>query len=78
MAATETKRSTIASPRVRLMGSSANACAIITYIRVLQTYNGRTKSFSSSQCTETRVWERKGATADWKHVHFHRTAPSKL
>ena len=60
------KHSSIASPRVRLMGDSA----VVTYIRVVQRLESSGSPISSA-AMETRVWQK--TAAGWKHVHFHRT-----
>ena len=60
------KQSTIASPKVRVMGDAA----IVTYVRVVQ----RLETGGSPQTVmtmETRVWQK--ISSGWKHVHFHRT-----
>ncbi len=65
------KQSTMASPKVRMMGDSA---AVVTYVRVVQKILGD----GSPTCVaieETRVWEKKDGR--WLHVHFHRSAPGK-
>lgn len=60
------KQSSIASPRVRLLGDSA----VVTYVRLVQRLdaNGAPVSIAAM---ETRVWQK--SAAGWKHVHFHRT-----
>ena len=64
------KQSTIASPKVRVMGDAA----VVTYVRVVQ----KIVSDGSPVCVaieETRVWQKKDG--QWLHVHFHRSAPGK-
>lgn len=60
-------RTTMCSPRVRLMGD----VAVVTYGRLVQRLgvDGGPKTVGS---TETRVWQRQEGR--WRHVHFHRTA----
>ena len=60
------RQSTIASPHVRVMGSSA----VISYVRVVQKLDGSGAPVSVA-AMETRVWEKQDA--GWKHVHFHRS-----
>jgi hypothetical protein len=60
-------RTTMCSPRVRIMGD----VAVVTYVRL----NQRLASDRSpvSTCNEeTRIWQRQDGR--WKHVHFHRSA----
>jgi ketosteroid isomerase-like protein len=60
---------TMCSPRVRVIGDAA----IITYVRL----NQRTVADGSpisAAVEETRVWQKNDGR--WKHVHFHRSAPS--
>jgi calcium/calmodulin-dependent protein kinase (CaM kinase) II len=58
---------TMAAPRVRLMGD----VAVVTCVRLNQRVNP-----DGTACTqafeETRVWQRQEGR--WKHVHFHRSA----
>lgn len=59
---------TMASPHVRIMGD----VAVVSYVRVNQrVHEGAPVSRSVE---ETRVWQR--AQGRWRHVHFHRSAPS--
>lgn len=60
------KQSTISSPHVRVMGSSA----VVTYVRVVQKLDASGSPISVA-AMETRIWEKKDSK--WKHVHFHRT-----
>ena len=59
-------RTTMCSPRVRLLGD----VAVVTYARLLQRLQpeGGPTTVAS---TETRVWHRRDGR--WRHVHFHRT-----
>ena len=61
---------TMASPHVRIMGD----VAIISYVRlnqrVLPDGSPVTRSFE-----ETRIWQKQNGV--WKHVHFHRSIPTK-
>ncbi|MEM7476303.1 MAG: DUF4440 domain-containing protein [Planctomycetota bacterium] len=62
----EAVQTTIASPFVRVSGSSAIVC----YLRVIQKGNPpQTFAFE-----ETRIWECQEDNT-WKHVHFHRSGP---
>src|SRR5262249_49153065 len=60
-------RTTIAAPRVRLLGKDV---AIVTCTRINQrvTTQGAMAQFAS---LETRIWQRQSGR--WKHVHFHRS-----
>lgn len=64
------RNTTLASPHVRLMGDAA----VVSYIRLTQRLDA-----SGSPVTvaieETRVWQR--SEGQWKHVHFHRSAPTR-
>lgn len=56
---------TLVNPQVQLLGDSA---ACICYIRINQIIN-KAGQQSTTECKETRVWEKKGE--DWKCVHVH-------
>jgi calcium/calmodulin-dependent protein kinase (CaM kinase) II len=58
---------TMASPRVRLMGD----VAVVTYVRLNQRVDGQGAP-QVSAAEETRVWQRQGDR--WRHVHFHRSS----
>jgi len=60
------KQSSIASPRVRVMGDSA----VVTYVRLVQKLEAGGAPVTVS-AMETRIWTK--TSAGWKHVHFHRT-----
>ena len=60
---------TLASPRVRLLGDDA---AVVSYVRMVQKLDD-TGSHVTVLCEETRVWQR--IEGSWKHVHFHRSLP---
>ena len=62
------RNTTIASPRVRLLGENA---AVVSYIRLTQ-YVGDSGEPQTSRFEETRVWQRQEGR--WRHVHFHRSA----
>lgn len=62
------KQSVISSPLIRMIGD----CAVITYIRVCQRLNAD-GGVPSSAFEETRIWEKQNG--EWKHIHFHRSAP---
>ncbi len=61
---------TMCSPHVRLLGE----VAVVSYVRlnqrVLPDGTPVTRAFE-----ETRVWQRQGGA--WRHVHFHRSAPTR-
>jgi calcium/calmodulin-dependent protein kinase (CaM kinase) II len=58
------RKTTMVSPKVRLLGD----VAIVTYVRLGQTAE------ATSAYEETRVWQKQQGT--WRHVHFHRSRPS--
>ncbi len=60
---------TLASPRVRMLGDDA---AVVAYVRMVQKLDDAGRPITSL-CEETRVWQRIGGA--WKHVHFHRSLP---
>ena len=61
---------TMSAPHVRVMGDAA----IVSYVRLNQR-----RQMDGTPVTraveETRVWQKSGGT--WKHVHFHRSLPTK-
>jgi calcium/calmodulin-dependent protein kinase (CaM kinase) II len=59
---------TMASPRVRVMGD----VAIVAYVRLNQREDAQ-GNLATSAFEETRVWQRQDGR--WRHVHFHRSAP---
>lgn len=64
-----TVNTTIASPRVRLMGD----VAVVSYVRLVQSAGDDAKP-ATSAFEETRVWQMQ--QGQWRHVHFHRSRPS--
>jgi calcium/calmodulin-dependent protein kinase (CaM kinase) II len=60
-------KTTMASPRVRLMGD----VAVVTCVRLVQrlSSDGEPETLAFE---ETRVWQRREGR--WRHVHFHRSA----
>jgi calcium/calmodulin-dependent protein kinase (CaM kinase) II len=64
------RNTTMASPQVRMLGNDA---AVVAYVRLVQRLGGDDKPVTVSS-EETRVWQR--IDGRWKHVHFHRSAPS--
>ena len=60
---------TLASPRVRLLGDDA---AVVAYMRMVQKLDDAGRPITTL-CEETRVWQR--IEGEWKHVHFHRSLP---
>lgn len=67
--ATTPFNTTMASPHVRVMGD----VAVISYVRLNQRVGDGVPS--SRAVEETRVWQKQNGV--WKHVHFHRSLPSK-
>ena len=59
-------QTTLASPRVRIMGESAIVC----YVRLTQSTDARGAP-ATRAVEETRVWHKQNGA--WKHVHFHRS-----
>jgi hypothetical protein len=57
---------TMVAPKVRLMDD----VAIITYVRLVQRLDGQQNPVTT-QCEETRVWQKQ--SGGWRHVHFHRS-----
>jgi calcium/calmodulin-dependent protein kinase (CaM kinase) II len=68
--AAEPHNTTMASPHVRVMGD----VAVISYVRLNQRV-GSDNSSTTKAVEETRVWQKQDGV--WKHVHFHRSIPSK-
>ena len=69
-AGTRARNTTIASPRVRIVGD----VGIVTYVRINQSVAGDGAPVSQA-FEETRVWQKKDGV--WRHVHFHRSTPSR-
>jgi calcium/calmodulin-dependent protein kinase (CaM kinase) II len=63
-------QTTIANPKVRLLGDTA----LVTYIRLTQRVLAD-GSLGTTSHEETRVWHR--SEGQWRMVHFHRSAPSQ-
>jgi calcium/calmodulin-dependent protein kinase (CaM kinase) II len=61
------RTTTMASPRVRLMGDVAVVC----YVRLVQSLDTGGAPVTSHY-EETRVWQMQ--QGKWQHVHFHRSA----
>ena len=59
-------KTTISSPRVRLMGDGA----VVSYVRLVQSI-GDDGAPVTSAFEETRVWQLQDGL--WRHVHFHRS-----
>src|SRR5207249_9784780 len=59
-------QTTMASPRVRLMGD----VAVIAYVRLIQKVGPDGEAVTVATA-ETRVWQRREGR--WRHVHFHRS-----
>lgn len=66
----EPHHTTMASPHVRLMGDVAIVCYTRLNQRILTDGSPVTRSVE-----ETRVWQRRDGV--WRHVHFHRSVPTK-
>ncbi len=64
-----TRQTTMASPKVRLMGD----VAVVSYVRLVQAL-GEDDQPTTSAFEETRVWQKQ--QGNWRHVHFHRSRPS--
>ncbi len=60
-------QTTMASPRVRLLGD----VAVVAYVRLVQRV-GPEGTGVTAATAETRVWQRRDGR--WRHVHFHRSA----
>jgi ketosteroid isomerase-like protein len=61
---------TMASPHVRVLGD----VAVISYIRLNQRV-AADGAPTTRAVEETRIWQRQNGR--WKHVHFHRSVPTK-
>ncbi len=57
---------TMVAPKVRLL----EGAAIITYVRLVQRLDDQQRPVTT-QCEETRVWQKQ--PGGWRHVHFHRS-----
>jgi hypothetical protein len=60
------RTTTMASPKVRLMGD----VAVVTYVRLVQSL-GESGAPITAHFEETRVWQMQ--QGKWQHVHFHRS-----
>jgi ketosteroid isomerase-like protein len=60
------RNSTMASPKVRVMGE----VALVTYVRLVQ-YLDENSVPVTTHYEETRVWQLQQGR--WRHVHFHRS-----
>ena len=60
------RNTTMASPKVRMMGE----VALVTYVRLVQ-YLDESNSPVTTHFEETRVWQLQDSV--WRHVHFHRS-----
>jgi ketosteroid isomerase-like protein len=60
------RTTTMASPKVRLMGD----VALVAYVRLVQSLNDSGAPVTSHY-QETRVWQMQ--QGKWQHVHFHRS-----
>ena len=59
---------TMCDVNVRRIGKDV---AILTYVRLNQSYSVSEGKPTTTKTCETRVWERKNH--EWKNVHFHRS-----
>src|SRR5262245_35043127 len=57
---------TMVAPKVRLIGD----VVIIAYVRLVQRLDDQQRPITT-QCEETRVWQKQ--PGGWRHVHFHRS-----
>lgn len=64
------RHTTIAAPRVRLLGDNV---ALVCYLRLTQKLNEQAQPVTAVM-EETRIWEKRGG--HWQHVHFHRSSPT--
>ena len=62
-----TRHTTMASPRVRVMGD----VAVVAYVRLDQRLGADGRPVTTAT-EETRLWQRQ--QGGWRHVHFHRSA----
>ena len=69
--ATPPFNTTMASPKVRIMGE----VAVISYVRLNQRLS-KDGVPGTRSVEETRVWQKQNGV--WKHVHFHRSLPANL
>lgn len=69
-AATPPINTTMASPHVRIMGD----VAVLSYVRLNQRV-GSDGVPTTRAVEETRIWQKQAGV--WKHVHFHRSNPTK-
>jgi ketosteroid isomerase-like protein len=60
------RTTTMASPKVRLMGD----VALVAYVRLVQSLNDSGAPVTSHY-QETRVWQMQ--QGKWQHIHFHRS-----
>jgi hypothetical protein len=68
--ATKSTNTTMVEPVAHLLGDDA---AVVAYLRLTQKLDADGKPITTAM-EETRVWKRTGGR--WRHVHFHRSAPS--
>jgi ketosteroid isomerase-like protein len=61
---------TMTSPHVRVMGD----VAVVSYVKLNQRV-ARDGTPVTRSVEETRIWQRQDGR--WKHVHFHRSAPTQ-
>jgi calcium/calmodulin-dependent protein kinase (CaM kinase) II len=64
------QQTTMCSPHVRVLGD----VAVITYVRLNQRQSSDGAPVVHS-FEETRIWHRQNDR--WKHVHFHRSVPTR-
>ncbi len=61
---------TMVAPHVRVMGD----VAVVSYVRLVQRVLADGAPVTRAT-EETRIWQKQNGA--WKHVHFHRSVPSK-
>ena len=64
------RTTTLVRPHQRMLGSEAG---VVSYVRLTQKIDPRTKDAVTSYAEETRVWQ--CIDGQWKNVHFHRSIP---
>ncbi len=62
----EPRQTTMAQPRVRLLGD----VAVVTCVRLIQRLDSDGRPYTQA-FEETRVWRLQNAA--WRHIHFHRS-----
>jgi calcium/calmodulin-dependent protein kinase (CaM kinase) II len=68
--ATDPRNTTMASPHVTFCGGDV---AIVAYLRLTQKL-APDGSPTTAVMEETRIWHKENGR--WRHIHFHRSAPT--